>query len=221
MTFKNRTSSWFHEMNISKLLLIDAALAIAIIPLLFLIQGGTRKSVLLRSFKKEDLLRKASIKLPDKEKLIELEKLAKNQGSGIEFDALLGDWKFLSVWKKDINEEDPVFSSLLRIFSANIEFKKEISTKDLPKFSVIASIQFGLFTIEFSGSGYLQGKQPLFKFFFNLIELKSGSNKLLTRSLEEPEEKKKSYFALIALGEDREWLSARGQGGSVMIWLKD
>jgi len=208
-------------MNISKFLLIDAALVIAVIPLLFSIQGGARKTSLLRSSNKEDLLRETSVKLPDKEKLIELEKLAKYQSSGIEYDSIIGKWKFLSVWKKGINEEDQVFSSLLRIFSAKIEFKKDISNEDLPKFSVITSIQLGLFTIKFSGSGYLKGKQPLLTFFFNLIELKSGSNTLLSRSLEEPEEDKKSFFALIALGEAYEWLSARGQGGSVLIWLKD
>ena len=207
-------------MNISKFLLIDAALAIAAIPLLFLLQSGKRKSPLLTSSEKAELLRKSSIKLPNKEKLIELEKLAKNQGSGIEFYSLIGDWKFVSVWKKDIDEEDPVFSSLLRIFSAKIEFKKGISTENSTKFSVVASIQFGLFNIEFSGSGFLKGKQPLLPFVFNLIELKSGSNILLSRSLKEPEEKEKSFFALIALEENGKLLSARGQGGVVMIWLK-
>ncbi len=208
-------------MNISKFLLIDAALAIAAIPLLFLLQGGKRKSPLLRNSNKEKLLRKSSVKLPDKQKLVELEKLAKYQGSGIEFDSLLGDWKFAYVWKKDNGEEDTVFSSLLRVFSANIEFKKEISDKNSPEFRVIASIQFGLFTIEFSGCGCLKGKQPLLEFFLNLIELKSGSNTLLSRSIKKPEEKEKSFFALIALEENGKWFSARGQGGALVIWLKD
>ena len=207
-------------MNITKFLLIDASLAIAAIPLLFLLQGGKRKSPFLKSSNKEELLRKSSIKLPDKEKLLELEKLSKNNGSGIEFYSLIGDWKFVSVWKKDIDEEDPVFSSLLRIFSAKIKFKKEISTENSTRFSVVASIQFGLFTIEFSGNGFLKGNQPLLLFFFNLIELKSGSNIIFSRSLEEPEEKEKSFFALIALEENCKWLSARGQGGAVVIWLK-
>ena len=208
-------------MIISKILLIDAVLAIAAIPILFLLQGGQRKSPLLTSLNKEELLKKSSIKLPDKEKLLELEILAKNQGSGIDFYSLLGDWKFASVWKKDIDKEDPVFSSLLRIFSAKIEFKKKISTENSTKLYIVASIQFGFFTIEFSGSGCLKGKQPLLPFFFNLIEMKSGSTILLSRALEETEEKEKSFFALIALEEDGKWLSARGQGGAVVIWLKD
>ena len=208
-------------MNIIKFLLIDLALAVAIIPLLFLLKGGNKNSLVLRRSNKEELLRKTSIKIPAKEKFIELEELAKNQGSGIKFDSIMGDWKFLSVWKKDIDEEDPFFSSLLRLFSATIKFKKDISTDNSPKFPLIASIEFGLFTIEFSGSGYLTGKQPLLPFFLNLIELKSGSNVLLSRPLKEPEEKDNSFFSMIALEENGAWLSARGQGGALVIWLKD
>ena len=207
-------------MNIHKFLLIDAALIIAATPILFLLQGSKKKYPLFKSFSKASLLSKTSFKIPEKEKLIELEKLAKNQGSGIKFDSLVGIWKFISVWKKGIDEEDPVFSSLLRVFSAKIEFRKEISTENSPEFSVIASIQFGIFTIEFSGSGYLKGKQPLLPFFLNLIQLKSGTNILLSRSLKESEEKEKSFFSLIALEGNGEWLSARGQGGAVVIWLK-
>ena len=206
-------------MNMSTFLLVDATLVIVAIPLLFLRQEK-KKSPLLRSTNKEKLLGKAFIEPPDREKLIELEKYAKNQGSGIEFDELIGDWKFVSVWKKNIDEENLLFSSLLRIFSANMKFKKDLSNENSPRFSVIASIQFGLFTIEFSGSGYLKGKQPLLAFFLNLIELKSRSKLLLSRSLEEPEGKEKSFFALIALEENGEWLLARGQGGEVVFWLK-
>ncbi len=208
-------------MNISKFLLIDAVLVIAAIPLLFFVSGGKRKSPLLRSSSKEELLRKASCKLPDKEKLRELEKFAIKQGSGIEFDSIIGIWKFISIWKKDNDDEDPVFSSLLRVFSAKIEFKKDLLTENPTELSVIASIQFGVFSIAFSGTGHLKGKQPLLTFSLNLIELKSGSNILLRRSLKEPEEKEKSFFGMIALEENDELLSARGQGGEVVIWLKD
>ena len=207
-------------MNITKFLLIDSALVIAIIPVLFLLQGGKRNSPLLRRSNKEELLRNTSIKLPDKEKLINLEKLAKDQGSGIEFESLIGNWKFVSVWKKDRDEEDHVFSSLLRVFSANIEFQKEISTNNSPKFSVITSIRFGLLTIEFSGSGYLRGKQPLLAFFINLIELKLRSNILLRRSLIGPKAKEELFFTLIALENNGDWLSGRGQGGALVLWLK-
>ncbi|WP_413684430.1 hypothetical protein [Prochlorococcus sp. MIT 1011] len=97
-------------MNIAKFLLIDSALVITIIPVLFLLQGGNKNSPLFRRSNKEELLRNTSIKLPDKEKLLNLEKLAKDQGSGIQFESLIGNWKFVSVWKKDKDEEDHVFS---------------------------------------------------------------------------------------------------------------
>ena len=207
-------------MNLTKFILIDSALVIAIIPVLFLLQGGKRNSPLLRKSNKEELLRNTSIKLPDKEKLINLEKLAKDQGSGIKFESLMGNWKFVSVWKKDRDDEDHVFSSFLRVFSANIEFQKEISTNNSPKFSVITSIRFGLLTIEFSGSGYLRGKQPLLAFFINLIELKLRSKILLRRSLIGPKAKEELFFSLIALENNGDWLSARGQGGALVLWLK-
>ena len=208
-------------MNISKFLLIDVAFVFAAIPLLFWFQSGKKRSPLFLSSDKEKLLRKTSVKLPEKDKLIELEKQALNQGSGIEFNSLEGNWKFVSVWKRNQDKEDSVFSSLLRIFCANIKFKKNIKTENSPEFTVIASIQFGLFTIEFSGTGYLEGKQPLLPFFLNRLKLKSGSNVLLSRSLEKPKEEEKSFFALIALEENSKWLSARGQGGAVIIWLRD
>ena len=207
-------------MNISKFLLIDSALVIAIIPVLFLLQGKKKTLPLLRRSNKEELLRKTSIKLPDKEKLINLEKLAKDQGSGIKFESLMGNWKFVSVWKKDRDDEDHVFSSFLRVFSANIEFQKEISTNNSPKFSVITSIRFGLLTIEFSGSGYLRGKQPLLAFCISLIELKLRSKILLRRSLIGPKAKEELFFSLIALENNGDWLSARGQGGALVLWLK-
>ena len=208
-------------MNISKFLLIDIALVVSAIPILFLIKGGKKNYPLLKSPRKEDLIKKNSVKFPNKEKLIELERHAKIEGSGIKIDSLIGDWTFLSVWKKDIEEEDTVFSSLLRIFSAKIKFNKDLSTENSPRLSVLASIQFGLLTIEFSGSGFLKGKQPLLPFFLNLIELKSGSSILLSRSIKKLEEQDSSFFSLIALGESGKWLSARGQGGAIIIWLKD
>jgi len=207
-------------MNVSKFLLIDAALAISGIPLLYLIHGRINTSSFLRSFNKEKLVNSTAVKFPDKEKLIQLEKITENQGSGIEFDSLIGNWTFISVWGKDFCKEETIFSSLLRIFSAKIKFK-DFSTMHANKYLVISSIQFGLLTIEFSGSGCLKGKQPLLAFFLNQIELKSGSKTLLSRTLKEAEENQNSFFNLIALEENSKWLIARGRGGAVVIWLKD
>ena len=205
-------------MLLSKFLIIDASLTIAVI-LFYLLQS--KKTSLFSSPKKEESLKKNLYKLPNKKKLLELEKISRDSGSGIEFDSLVGDWRFVSVWAKDTDRENSIFCSLLRFFSANLELKKDFSTEHSPKFTISTSIQFGLFTIEFSGAGFLKGEQPYLPFFFNLIEFKSGSKILLSKSLEEPIEKKKSFFELIASGKSGEWLSARGQNGALFLWLKN
>ena len=198
-------------MNISKFLLIDAALAITIIPLLYLIKGKT----------KEELLEKIDINLPEREKLLNLEKIAMSEGCNIEFDWLAGNWKFVSVWEKDTEDKNSIFSSLLRIFSAKIEIKKKISPQHPLEFSISTSIHFGFLSIKFSGPGYLKGKQPLLTYFFNIIEFKSGSNILLRRSIKEPIEKLKPFFAIVASNKIDRWLSARGPGGALILWLKE
>ena len=206
-------------MNISKFLLIDVALAIATIPIFLLLQG--RKKTLFGSKYKEKQSEKTLYKLPNKEKLLELEKLAIVKGSGLKFDSLIGDWKFITVWKQDAKKEDSLFSSLLRFFSAKIVLKKNLLKKKPVDFSINTSIQFGLISIEFSGNAYLKGEQPFLHFFFNLIELRSGSSILFSRALEKPVEKEKLYFALIASPTSNEWLGARGQGGALVLWLKE
>tara|TARA_Y100001968_G_C19254487_1_gene666093 strand:- start:332 stop:958 length:627 start_codon:yes stop_codon:yes gene_type:complete len=208
-------------MNISKFILFEAALVISTIPILFFLKARNKKSPLFRSSNKEKVSDKTSINLPNKKKLLDLEKLARNEGSGIQLDSLVGDWKFVSVFNKDTDDEDSVFSSLLRVFSANLALKKDISAKPPFEFIISASIKFGLFSINFSGSSYLKGKQPFLPFFFKLIEFKSGSNVLYSTSIKESVEKEKSFFALIAYSESDGWLSARGQGGSLVLWLKD
>lgn len=82
-----------------------------------------------------------------------LKNISKNHGSGIKFDSIMGNWKFVSVWKKDMCEENPVFSFLHRLFEASIKFNKDFSTKNTYDYCVMSSIQFGFLTIEFLGSG--------------------------------------------------------------------
>ena len=208
-------------MDISIFLIIDAALVITAVPLLFFIKGGNQKASLLQRTKNEELLEKNSIPPPQKGKILEFEKIAKISGSLIEVDELIGNWKFISVWKKNNDEEDSFFSSLLRLFSANIELKKDISTEPPFEFSITVSIRFAIFAIEFSGNAYLEGEQPFLPFLFNLIQLKSGSSILFKRSLKKPLEKGHSFFALISLGESSRWLSARIQSGALILLFKD
>ena len=86
-------------------------------------------------------------KFPSLDKLLELEKLSRQKGSGIELDSLIGLWKFVSVWKKGTDNEDKMSSSLLRLFSASLELKKQQVNEDLLKFDLSNSIQFGKLSI--------------------------------------------------------------------------
>tara|TARA_B100000579_G_C22583472_1_gene734648 strand:+ start:96 stop:713 length:618 start_codon:yes stop_codon:yes gene_type:complete len=205
-------------VNITKLLLIEAALTITAIPILFLLQS---KNHTAQSFIDDKLLKNTHYKLPEIEKLLELEKLAILKGSGIEYNLLIGDWKFISVWKKNDYYKDSVFSYLLRVFSATLKFKEGLSTKNPTNYLIKTSIQFGIISMEFSGSAYLKGKQPLLSYFIDLIEFKLGSLILLSRSLNEPVDKNKPFFSMIASKSSEGWLSARGQGGALVIWSKD
>ena len=208
-------------MTLSKFLLVDGVLLLLGLPLLLILQGGKRKSPLFGKLNSNKVLGKATTSLPTLKELLDLERLARKEGSGIEFDCLIGLWKFVSVWKQSTDQEDSISSSLLRLFSASLELKKDQGNAELMRFDVINSIRFGDLLIRFVGFGELKGSQPLLPFFFERIELKLGSNVLFSRSLDIPDEKNRPFFALIAMEENGEWLAARGRGGGLALWLKD
>ena len=62
---------------------------------------------------------------PASQELLNLEALARKQGSGIEIHALNGLWKFVSVWKQGQEKEDFFSSLMLRFFSASLELRQE------------------------------------------------------------------------------------------------
>ena len=158
--------------------------------------------------------------LPTIDKLKELEKKARLEGSGIEFDSLLGLWKFNSVWKQGSDTEDSISSTLLQVLSASLELRKDTHNPGDEKFIIANAIKFGLLTLRFSGYANLERKQPLLPFSFNYIQIKIASLTILNRSLPTMDQKKRPFFALIAIDPDRKWLSARGKGGGLALWLQ-
>tara|TARA_Y100001968_G_scaffold215730_1_gene198452 strand:- start:2442 stop:3065 length:624 start_codon:yes stop_codon:yes gene_type:complete len=204
-------------MNLSQFLIIDVVLALVGLPLLLIFQGKKAKDYLLTIHNQTREKNQGFTEIPTQQKLVELEKIARKDGSGIESKSLIGVWKFMSVWKKGRDQEDPIASSLLRLFSASLEIKENESNQ----FAITNLIKFGLLSIQFSGEGYLRGKQPLLPFFFQCIELKAGSTLLFSRSLEIPEENNRPFFGLISMEKHGKWLSARGRGGGLALWIKD
>ena len=156
--------------------------------------------------------------LPSLDKLKKLEKSARVDGSGIEFDSLLGLWKFNSVWKQGSDIEDSISSTLLQVLSASLELKKDTKNSEEENFIIANSIKFGLLTLRFSGSANLERKQPILPFSFDCIQIKLASLTILKRSLPSPDQKKRPFFALIAIDSKRKWLSARGKGGGLALW---
>ncbi len=161
------------------------------------------------------------IYLPSLGKLLELEKTARVEGSGIEFDSLLGVWKFNSVWKQGSDTEDSISSTLLQVLSASLELKKDIQNPEEERFTIANAVKFGLLRLRFSGYARLERKQPLLPFSFDCIEIKLASLTILKRSLPATDQKKRPFFALIAIDQNGKWLSARGKGGGLALWTKD
>ena len=161
------------------------------------------------------------LNLPSLDKLKELERNARIEGSGIEFESLLGLWKFNSVWKQGSDAEDSISSTLLQVLSASLELKKNTQNPEEEKFTIANAIKFGLLTLRFSGYANLERKQPLLPFSFNCIQIKLASLTILKRSLLAPDQKKRPFFALIAIDPKGKWLSARGKGGGLALWVKD
>ncbi|ABX08557.1 hypothetical protein [Prochlorococcus marinus] len=203
-------------MDLTKLLIIEGAVVLVGLPLFFVSQALKEKGMILDNFIENKLPSQNALKLPSKQKLLELERIARKHGSGIDFASLIGLWSFVYVWKKDSDKDDMVSSSLLRLFSASLDIRQ----KEPNEFSITNSIHFGPLSILFRGLGNLKGRQPLLPFFFDCIELKAGSRVVFNRSLQIPEEKNRPFFALISMGESCKWLSARGRGGGLALWIK-
>ncbi len=205
-------------MTLTKFLFLDATLILLGIPFfLLLLKWSKTKDFLLGQFKETGYSSQISKSLPNYENLIELENLARKDGSGITSDSLVAIWRFFSVWKQGTDREDLISSSLLRSFLASLEIKRDISNH----FSIVNSITFGFLSIRFLGTGTLKGNQPLLPFFFNSIEFSIGKRVLFSRKLEQPEEKDMPFFALISIDKHGKWLSARGRGGGLALWIKD
>ena len=159
--------------------------------------------------------------IPNKQELIKLEKKAREDGSGIDFKSLIGLWKFKSVWKRESVKENSISNKFLQVLSASLELRKANRTKDDEQFAITNSIEFGLLSIRFTGLANLEKEQPLLPFYFDCIQIKLGTIVVLKKSLPIPEKKNRPFFSLIAMGNNGKWLSARGKGGGLALWIKN
>ncbi len=170
--------------------------------------------------KSEEVTDFANVTTPEFKELLSLEELARNKGTGISLHSLLGTWKFKTVWSNESEKEDSIASLLLRYFSASLELEKLEIEKNGFNTRLLNSISFGILSIKFSGYGILKGSQPLLSFYFESIEFCYLQNVLFKRLLLIPDQNNRPFFALIGIGEKNEWLSARGRGGGLALWIR-
>ena len=156
---------------------------------------------------------------PNFDEIKNLEKIANKDGSGIQFDDLLGFWKFQYVYKKGDTSIDNVSSSILQVLSASLKLSKSTGQNNEPTFEISNSIKFGVLSINFSGKAYLKGTRPLLPFYFEQLLIKILNIPIINTSLKNTDPKKRPFFSLIALGKEKKWLCARGKGGGLAIWI--
>ena len=156
---------------------------------------------------------------PNFDEIKNLEKIANKDGSGIQFDDLLGFWKFQYVYKKGDTSIDNVSSSILQVLSASLKLNKSIGQKNVLTYEISNSIKFGVLSINFSGKAYLKGTRPLLPFYFEKLLIQILNIPIINTSLKNTDLKKRPFFSLIALGEEKKWLCARGKGGGLAIWI--
>ncbi len=159
--------------------------------------------------------------LPEYKEIRNLEKIANKDGSGINFDELVGKWKFQYVWKKGKDTVDNISSSFLQVLAASLELSKSESKEDEFIYEIRNSIKFGILSIMFFGKAFLKGNRPLLYFYFNNLNIKVAGITIINKSLEKIEFKKMPFFSLIAIDKKKRWLSARGKGGGLAIWISN
>ena len=161
------------------------------------------------------------ITLPDFQEIRNYEKIASKEGSGIRRNDLHGKWRFKYVWKNGKYEKDNISSSILQVLSANLELSQLNVEEEESNFQIKNSIKLGLVSIVFEGEAFFIGKRPLLEFYFNFFYFKFAGINIITKKLNNTNEKNNPFFSLIAVDKNKKWMCARGKGGGLALWLKD
>ena len=133
-------------------------------------------------------------KLPQYTEIKNLESISKKDGSGIEYEDLIGTWKFNSVWKKGSKEIDNISSSILQVLSAKLELKKTNSQNNIVDYQIKNLVRFGILSIIFCGQASLKGTRPLLPFFFENLIINIGNFTLVNKHLKKPRRKANAFF---------------------------
>ena len=149
----------------------------------------------------------------DHSALLDLEKQARQAGSGLTASDLVGCWQLNTNWPKGQTEASVLNGWLLRSIGACLE----ISNGSGDRLQLRNAVNLSGLTLQFTGPGELNGRQPLLKFRFEQVELLVGRFALLKKELPAPEEGREPFFALISCSPEG-WMAARGRGGGLAFW---
>lgn len=150
--------------------------------------------------------------LPTGEQLLALESKARQQGSGLEKQDLLGCWTLEQIWAKGQHMPSTWSSGLLRSLQARLEISQSDDALLLSN-----AVTLGVLELRFHGCGTLLGRRPLLQFSFDQLQLRLAGRVLLQRALPALDQRRLPFFALIARDASG-WLAARGRGGGLALW---
>jgi hypothetical protein len=156
--------------------------------------------------------------LPAADVLLDRERRARREGTGLEPADLGGCWELRQVWGKGRTRPSVVSAALLRSLGARLE----IAAADPRTLRLANTVNLGALVLRFEGEGELRGRRPLLVFWFERLRLRLGDFTLLERSLPRPAERRLPFFALIGLergGEEGDWLAVRGRSGGLALWV--
>ena len=153
--------------------------------------------------------------LPSIQDLLDLERTAQKQGSGIVADDLTADRKLFEVWDRSGKRGVPGTSLLLRAIGARL-----ILCADAQGFSISNQVNLGTLRLRFQGRAFLQGSRPNLMFGFQMVHVTIAGLKILHRNLSDTSKSSAAFFSLIALDRDQGWLAGRGRGGGLALWIK-
>lgn len=166
--------------------------------------------------------------------LQDLERSARQWGSGLNGNRLQGRWLLERIWSRGNSRPAEPAGTLLRIVGATltilpaadpqVEREGLLPAEAMPgerdTLVLINSVRRLGLELRFSGPGRLQGRRPLLLFQFDRLRIRAGAWELLERRLPAAPPRRQPFFALIGMAEDASWLAARGRSGGLALWRR-
>lgn len=178
--------------------------------------------------------------LPEGPELLVLERRARSAGTGLDRTALQGVWCLERLWQRRDGAPSDLAAGMLRALGARLVIGSPLREEeqepepaaepeavtdevDAVPLRLCNAVHLAGVELRFLGEAVLEGRRPLLVFRFDALQLSLAGRVLLRRPLPRPDQRRRPFFALIALGSDGQggsWLAARGRGGGLALWCR-